>query len=498
MLLELNEKQKKVVRALTRNYKDLNELKREIDLPENILESILAFLVEAKYAELEQKIEKYYDLTIEGKEYYQNGLPEENLIKIINSGINSINDLKVKFKDLNLFNIAILWAKKSKWIDIKAGKVELITVLAEIEKAINNIKEVLKNPNEKHSKDLLNELLQRKIIIEKERKIKRFRLNSDTPDEEIKKMLELENRDELTPEDIKTGNWRNYTYKKYIITDAYNPPKYFGKTNAYLDFLNIVRENLLALGFEEFYSPSIDLEFYNCDILFMPQDHVARGIHDLFKIEGNIKGTIENKSLLQNVKQIHLNGGNTGSTGWKYNFNDDISRNLVLRSQTTCTSAHFLEYISKERPNEDVKMMCIDLNWRPDTRDRTHSFEFRQCEGIITGDNLSIKNLLGFLTEICHSIGISEIKFMPGYFPFTEPSVSGYIKHPKLGWIEALPGGIFRPEVCGAYNFKKTVLAYGIGIDRLAMAALDIDDIRDLYSTDLEKVKNFKIYKNWR
>ena len=92
-------------------------------------------------------------------------------------------------------------------------------------------------------------------------------------------------------------------------------------------------------------------------------------------------------------------------------------------------------------------------------------------------------------------VGVQEIKFMPGYFPFTEPSVSGFIKHPKLGWIEALPGGIFRPELRYPYNYKNTVLAYGIGVTRLAMTALGIDDIREVYSSDIEQLKTYPIYR---
>ena len=108
---------------------------------------------------------------------------------------------------------------------------------------------------------------------------------------------------------------------------------------------------------------------------------------------------------------------------------------------------------------------------------------------------MNIKHLFGMLTEICHMVGVKKIKFMPGYFPFTEPSVSGFIKHPKLGWIEALPGGIFRPELLYPYKYKKTVLAYGIGVSRLAMTALGIDDIRDVYSNDIEFLKKLPMYR---
>ena len=105
---------------------------------------------------------------------------------------------------------------------------------------------------------------------------------------------------------------------------------------------------------------------------------------------------------------------------------------------------------------------------------------------------------MGALTEICHALGVEEIKFKPGFFPFTEPSVEGFIKHPDLGWIEALPGGIFRPEVTRNWFPKgdqRRVLAFGLGIGRIAMTALGISDIRDLYSTDLGFLRRAPLLK---
>ena len=495
MLLELNEKQKEIVNILTREYQTIEDLEVKTSISIEVVRSILEYLVVAQYAEKQEESKMAFQISEEGQLYMDKGLPEENLLILFEKGLTSIKQIKDGLKDPNKFNIAILWSKKKKWIKIEEGHVALVEDISIIKEKLKKTKEALRKKGEKVDNPFLNELLQRKLLKEKTGNIKRYKLNSKLKDKQIKKMLKSETKDQLTAEDLKSGSWKNYNYKEYKITEEYNPPRFFGRTNAYIDFLNKVRESLLENGFEEWYSPTIDLEFYNCDVLFMPQDHVARGIHDLYYLDIKSNGKIENSELFKRVSEIHLNGADSGSIGWRYKVSKDISSKLIMRSQTTCTSAHFLEYLSKERPDEDVKMVCIDLNWRPDTRDRTHAFEFKQCEGIITGDNLSIKGLFGALTEICHSIGIKDIKFMPGYFPFTEPSVSGFIKHKALGWIEALPGGIFRPEVTAAFNYKKTVLAYGIGIDRLAMAALGINDIRELYTTNIEQIKNYPIYR---
>ena len=122
--------------------------------------------------------------------------------------------------------------------------------------------------------------------------------------------------------------------------------------------------------------------------------------------------------------------------------------------------------------------------------------EFDQCEGIVVGENLTFRHLLGFLKEIAETVGFKEIKFKPGYFPFTEPSVELYVKHPKLGWIEAGGAGMFRPEVLRPLGVERSqVLAWGLGIGRLAMLKLGIDDIRMLYSDNLEWLRESPLVK---
>ena len=85
--------------------------------------------------------------------------------------------------------------------------------------------------------------------------------------------------------------------------------------------------------------------------------------------------------------------------------------------------------------------------------------------------------------------GATEVKYVPGYFPFTEPSVEVHIKHPVLGWFELGGAGIFRPEVTKAQGLDCPVLAWGMGIDRMALMALGLNDLRELFSEDIEEVR---------
>jgi phenylalanyl-tRNA synthetase alpha chain len=81
--------------------------------------------------------------------------------------------------------------------------------------------------------------------------------------------------------------------------------------------------------------------------------------------------------------------------------------------------------------------------------------------------------------------GAEEIKCVPAYFPFTEPSVEVHMKHPNLGWMELGGAGIFRPEVSESLGVKVPVIAWGLGLDRMAMVALQKNDIRHLFTNNL-------------
>ncbi len=118
--------------------------------------------------------------------------------------------------------------------------------------------------------------------------------------------------------------------------------------------------------------------------------------------------------------------------------------------------------------------------------DAQHAMEFYQLDGIVGDKGITLRHLLGFLREFAAVLGLGEVKFRPHYFPFTEPSVESYVRHPKLGWVEFVGSGVFRPEVLRPLGVDFPVIAWGIGFDRLAMIALGIDDIRELYSRRLD------------
>jgi len=294
----------------------------------------------------------------------------------------------------------------------------------------------------------------------------------------------------LTQSMLEDGSWKGKTFRSYNVK---TPPVRLtpGRSNPYAKFLENVKDKLASLGFEEFDGPLVETEFWNSDALFMPQFHSARDIHDAYSIAGsaNKDGVARAKSIdepwLSNVASAHENGGTTGSRGWNYSFDRDFTKRLILRSQGTVLSA-------KQLPTAKIpgKYFGIARCFRYDRVDATHLPDFYQTEGIVLGENVNLRTLLGMLEMFAVEVaGAKEVKYVPGYFPFTEPSVEVHIKHPVLGWFELGGSGIFRPEVTASLGVDVPVAAWGIGIDRMALMALGLNDLRELFSYDIENVR---------
>lgn len=288
----------------------------------------------------------------------------------------------------------------------------------------------------------------------------------------------------LTSELLATGGWKERPFRPY---DVRAPTPYLtgARENPYLAWLEEFEEILVGLGFSEAEGPLLETEFWNNDVLFMPQDHPARSIHDALSLEG-VVGRLPSADLLARVAAVHegrpLPGEETSiGPGWGVAYDAEIARRAVLRSQTTAVSARFLA----GRPTPPFRVYSIDRNLRREEVDPRHHVEFRQSEGIVGEDGMTLRHLVGLFRELAEAIGIRELKIRPSYFPFTEPSIEGYVRHPRLGWMEVLPGGVFRPEVLRPLRIDVPVLAWGIGITRLAMVALGYNDIRELFADDL-------------
>lgn len=288
----------------------------------------------------------------------------------------------------------------------------------------------------------------------------------------------------LTSEMLETGAWKNVRFRAYNVRGpaARVIP---GRRNPYVEFLEGVKDKLVSLGFQEFDGSLVETEFWNSDALFMPQFHSARDIHDVYHLAEPTHANEIEEPYLSNVAAAHENGGQTGSRGWGYGFDRDFTRRLVLRSQGTVLSARTLP--KAEIPGRYFGMARC---FRYDKVDATHLSDFYQTEGIVLGQDVTLRTLLGFLEMFAVEVaGARDVKYVPGYFPFTEPSVEVHIKHPVLGWFELGGAGIFRPEVTEPLGVHVPVLAWGLGIDRMALMALGLNDLRELFTPDIESVR---------
>lgn len=289
----------------------------------------------------------------------------------------------------------------------------------------------------------------------------------------------------LTPEMLKSGSWKTAQFRRYNI-DVPPTRVPLGRGNPYCTFLARLKDKLASLGFEEFDGPLVETEFWNGDALFMPQFHAARDIHDVYYTKAPTHAKEIDQPWLDQVAATHENGWKTGSRGWGYDFDRKFTRRLILRSQGTVLSA-------KALPGARVpgKYFGVVRCFRYDKVDATHLADFYQTEGIVLGEEVNLRTLLGLLKMFAEEVAMArEVKYVPGFFPFTEPSVEVHIKHPTLGWFELGGSGIFRPEVTEPLGIKVPVLAWGLGIDRMALTSMGLHDIRDLFTNSIEAVRS--------
>ncbi len=199
------------------------------------------------------------------------------------------------------------------------------------------------------------------------------------------------------------------------------------------------------------------------------------------------------KKIIKAVKESH-EGGIKGSKGWQYSWDEEEAKRLVLRTHTTALSSKTLSELNKEEL--PAKFFAIGKCFRNETVDWGHGFEFNQTEGIVIDKNANFRHLLGYLQQFFMKMGFEKVKFIPSYFPYTEPSVEIYVFHKeKKVWFELGGAGIFRPEVVMPLLGENIpVLAWGPGIDRMMMDYYDIKDLRELYKNDIKQLRNMKFW----
>jgi phenylalanyl-tRNA synthetase alpha chain len=433
-------------------------------------------------------IKTVYSIGKEGKEYIKKELPEKRALRKIfeDKGRTSIEEFS-SVLDKKEIPVAIGWLKRKGWAKIIKEKTLFFEITPTGKEAIDKetsdeklIKFLDQNPNSEIKKNKIKDLLSRKNII----KQKEIITSNIALTEKGKKILQkgLTLKDEITQitsNFIKSGEWKNKIIRPYDI-NAFAPAIYGGKPHPLIDLIYRIRKIFLELGFEEIKGNFVESSFWNMDMLFIPQDHPAREMQDTLYCKKPDKIKINNDNLVKRISEVHENGGETSSIGWGYKFSKDEAEQALLRTHTTVNTIRYL-YNNPEPP---TKVFSIERVFRKEKIDSTHLPEFYQIEGIIHEEGANFMQLIGILKEFYYRMGFEKVRCRPGYFPYTEPSMEVDVFWNNQ-WMELGGSGIFRPEVTEPIGLKNPVLAWGLGLERLAMLKFGLNDIRDLYISDL-------------
>ena len=209
---------------------------------------------------------------------------------------------------------------------------------------------------------------------------------------------------------------------------------------------------LTSFGFEIINGPEIETEEFNFDMLNIKKSHPARQMHDTFYVN---------------------------------------KKSNVLRTHTSPVQ---IRGMLKRKP--PMAFISGGKVYRKDD-DATHLPMFHQVEGIFVDKDVNFSHLKDLIFKIIKDLFGEEVKirFRPSYFPFTEPSAEVDILNEDGKWLEILGCGIVNPivlENCGINSEKYSGLAFGLGIERIAMLKFGVNDIRDFYKSNLDFLSQFK------
>ncbi len=474
-----------------------SDLADELKIDYIVLMSAINDLIDFNLANFKEKELFKISLNEEGETYIEKDLPERQILNImLENDIKEINlsDLLKKSNlEKNIFYIGISNLKRNRWVaqskSSGENKIYLLTEdfpETELEKFFKKFENEPVLDYSNLSKEELSYvgLLNKRKLIKKERKTQRIIFLTEKGKKvSISSIKELKQISKITPDMLSSETWKNYELKPFDVTKP-GPLLKAGKLHPMIKLINEIREIFISMGFTEIRGPIIESAFFNFDALFQPQDHPAREMQDTFYLNNPKTAKLPESDRVQAVKETHENGGDSGSRGWKDKWDIDIAKKTVLRTHTTATTIRRLAQFYRNNENVPVKVFCIDRVFRNEKVDRSHLAEFTQVEGIVIDDGVTLCDLIGLLSEFYRKLGFKKIITRPGFFPYTEPSMEVSVYYEKLGeWLEMGGSGIFRPEVTYPWGIKNPtrVLAWGQGLERIAMLYFGRDDIRDLY-----------------
>ncbi len=403
-------------------------------------------------------------------------------------GESSVARLRNSLGEDRGFSAAMGRAISAGWVEVKEGMMGQIVVLKDKEagRELEGIVALLKKGTNETSvpdaqKGTLSDLVKRGLVERKETKTVSITITPDGA--EALKSAEDQGFDKLTPEILSSIRATGLDVKLRPIDVSASAPEFHpGRRHPVKELIAEVREVYLSMGFSEIVGEAAQPAFWNFDALFTPQDHPARELQDTFYVKGMRDERITRTGVVANVAAAHESGWETGSKGWRYKWNVEEARRLVLRTHNTAVTIQ----ATRDSGGAETRVFSVARVYRNESLDYKHLAELHQMEGIVIGEGLNLRHLMGVLTKFYGKLGMSGVKLWPSFFPYTEPSMQVMVYYDKVGkWLEMGGSGIFRPEVTLPLGVKKPVIAWGCGLERLLMLRLGMEDIRELYNNDL-------------
>jgi phenylalanyl-tRNA synthetase alpha chain len=487
-MVELSNSELKTLEAVQKlgNRTSVERISEASQLAHSAIMRSLLKLSEENFIQIHEETQTHVKLTEEGVSYSVNGLPERVLIKslIQLGGKAEIRKAAQHAKlEPKLTPIALGWLRKKRWATIE-GKTKLLK--ASRQPPTGTDEEILKDLAEGASPviEQLNDDKRKAIMALRNRKLLETRETTSrtveiTPKgkEALEKGVEIiDGISQLTPELIVSRKWREKKIRKFNVT-APGPLIFPGKIHPLQQIIERARRIFLNLGFTEIRGPLVETAFWNFDALFQPQDHPAREMMDTFYLSNPKAGKLPTKDIVKSVAETHENGWTTGSKGWGYKWSMEEAKRLVLRTHTT---AETIKYLSKHK-EPPIKVFSVDRVYRNEQLTSIHTAEFYQIEGIVVDKGVTLRDLMGTLQTFYSRFRLKKVKFWPCYFPYTEPSAQAMVFVPDMG--------MFRPEVLAPMGIEYPVLAWGGGLERIAMLELGLNDIRLLYGNRLDWIR---------
>ncbi len=494
---ELDIFEKRVLKALAEVKRgDVESLSSISQLKEDQVRKAAQGLKEKNLASISRTTRDVIILGERGEEVARGGLPERLIIKALRP-IGGRMELMELRDEVSIgeddFSAGLGKAVENGWLRLwREGETTLVEATdgseeksaeEELVESLLGEEEVLEEGLNSEQREALRRLMKRPGFIRTTSSTAEVVEMTEEGEKRAQGVVELERRSvtHLTSELIKTGGWREVEFKPYDL-NAPSIPLYIGRRHPLKEIIEEIREIFVSMGFAEIDGPLIELAFWNFDALFQPQDHPARDMQDTFYLSHPEEAEIPEGKLIDGVRRTHEDGWVTGSTGWGGKWSLEEARKLVLRTHTTVVTVRRVHEVGEQTH----KAFSVGSAFRNEKVTFKNTTEFQQIEGIIMDENANIRHLMGVLKEFYGKLGLEKVRFWPSYFPYTEPSVQTSVYMENLGkWVELCGMGIFRPEVTLPLGVDIPVLAWGGGIERIAMTRYGVEDIRELYRNDL-------------